>query len=193
MEVKRAGIRTKRVMIAKYLLGLLLGLSSSIQAEQRSVGDIVKRVEMAAPISEVFSAFSSNDGVQTFFSRGSNVDFKPGGDYEILFFPDREAGQRGAEDTKILAIESGRRISIIWNAPPVCPNVRNQRTVVSFSFKPVDEQTTEVMLRQGLWAQGEEWFAANEYFQKAWDVVLYRLQHRFQEGPVNWDNPPRPS
>ncbi len=155
--------------------------------------DIVKRIEVDAPVSEVFSAFSSNAGVRTFFSRGSNVDFRPDGDYEILFFPDREAGQRGAEGMKVLAIEPNKRLSITWNAPPAWPEVRNQRTVVTFSFEATSQDHTEVTLHHGLWGQGSDWQEVNEYFQGGWDVILYGLKHRFDEGPIDWSNPPRPS
>lgn len=157
------------------------------------VEDIVKRVEVGAPVAEVFSAFASNEGVQSFFSRGSNVDFQPDGNYEILFFPDKPVGQRGAEGMKVLAIEPNRRLAITWNAPPAWPEIRKQRTVVTINFAPIDEHRTEVTLHHSLWGQSEAWQQVNDYFQGGWDVILFRLQHRFDEGPIDWSNPPRPS
>ncbi len=177
--------KTISVVVAALLSGQSMGSDK--------VEDIVKRVEVDAPVAEVFAVFSSNEGVQSFFSKGSNVDFRPDGDYEILFFPEREVGQRGAEGMKVLAIEPDRRLSITWNAPPAWPEVRGQRTVVTFSFEAVGSDHTAVTLNHGLWGQGSDWQAVNEYFQEGWDVVLFRLKHRFEQGPVDWNKPPRPS
>lgn len=41
------------------------------------------------------------------------------------------------------------------------------------------------------WGEGDEWDKAFAYFSSAWqDVVLKRLQYRFEVGPVDWKNPP---
>lgn len=42
------------------------------------------------------------------------------------------------------------------------------------------------------WGEGGEWDDAFTYFERAWgDIVLHRLQHRFENGPVDWSDPPR--
>lgn len=148
--------------------------------------DIVQTVEVAAPIEKVFAAFASNQGVQTFFAPASNIDFRVGGAYEILFFPDRPSGQKGAEEIQILALEPGKRLSITWNAPPKWPEIRAQRTVVTFNFEVTSEQATRVTLTHSLWGDGQDWAEVREYFNKAWPVILSRLQDRFDHGPRQW-------
>jgi hypothetical protein len=47
-------------------------------------------------------------------------------------------------------------------------------------------------LRHDGWGEGGEWDTAFAYFSRAWtDVVLPRLKHRFEQGPMDWSDPPR--
>ena len=116
---------------------------------------------------------------------------KANGDYEIYFNPQGEPGTRGAEGTKILAIQPKTMLSFTWNNPPILPGIRWQYTSVVVRFKAVSEKQTRVSLYQTGWGEGEEWNKAFDYFSRAWkDVVLPRLQYRFQVGPVDWNNPP---
>ena len=49
-----------------------------------------------APVEEVYKAWSTKEGIRTFFAPGvGNIDIKLFGDYHIYFFPDNPADQRG--------------------------------------------------------------------------------------------------
>src|SRR5262249_3083885 len=65
--------------------------------------DLRKEVVVAAPVADVWAAWTTNAGARTFFARGSNIELKRGGAYEILFFPDAPPGSRGAEGLHVLA------------------------------------------------------------------------------------------
>jgi uncharacterized protein YndB with AHSA1/START domain len=150
--------------------------------------DIVKTVTITADHDSAWHAWSTEEGVTTFFSRAANIDLVPGGDYEILFFPDEPEGQRGAEDIILLAVEPMKRLVFTWTAPPAWPEIRKHRTAVEISLRPLGDNTTEISLRHTLWGEGPEWDEVNAYFEKAWDTILTRLEQRFKNGPVNWDN-----
>lgn len=139
--------------------------------------------------SEVWNAWTTEAGIETFFARAANVELRTNGAYEIFFFPDNEAGQRGAEGTLVLAVEPMRRLAFTWDAPPMWPTVRAQRTMVEVRLREKKGQT-RVTLTQVGWGDEAEWDEVYQYFQGAWAVVLKRLRHRFNHGPVDWDNLP---
>ncbi|MGH9905548.1 MAG: SRPBCC family protein, partial [Pyrinomonadaceae bacterium] len=114
------------------------------------------------------------------------------GDYEIYFHPTGEKGQRGAEGTKILAIQPLRMLSFSWNNPRNFPEVRWQYTSVVVRLEKVSDETTRVSLFHTGWGDGKGWDEAFKFFDSGWqDQVLPYLKHSLEVGPVNWKNPPK--
>lgn len=150
-------------------------------------------VEVAGGISEVWAAWTTPEGITSFFAPACKVELVPGGAYEIFFTPDAEPGLRGAEETRVMAIQPETMLAFDWSAPPDMPEVRRQRTHVVVRLRKIDAARTSVVLSHSGWGEGGEWDRAFEYFMVAWhDIVLPRLIHRFAEGPVDWACPPRP-
>ena len=163
---------------------LALGIGGAEGAVERAVH---KEVVVSAPLDEVWNAWTTRDGVRTFFAPDANVDARSGGPFEIFFNPYAQPGQKGADDMRFLAVEPRRMISFTWNAPPSLPVVRQQRSVVIVRFKTLDARKTEVALHHVGWGEGDEWTRAYEYFDNAWGRVLAKLQQRFESGPVDWE------
>ena len=144
-----------------------------------------------ASLSDVWDAWTTKQGILSFFSPDCFVEFKIGGTYENYFDLEAKPGLRGGEGNKILAIQEQSMFSFTWNAPPHLPEVRNQRTHVIIRFEQLEKNKTRVTLHHDGWGNGGQWDEAFEYFQKAWEnIVLPRLKYRFDHGPVNWKNPP---
>jgi len=154
---------------------------------------IQKEVTVAAPVTEVWRAWTTQEGVLTFFARRANVELKIGGRYEMLFNPDEPPGLQGGEGLKILSYLPQEMLSFTWNAPPQYPTVRDQHTWVVVQFEPMDADTTRVKLTHLGWQTGDEWDQVFGYFMRAWEVVLGRLQYHFATGPIDWNNPYNPS
>ena len=171
---------------------VLAGLAVATAPAAARNADIVKTITVEGSLAETWAAWTTDAGARSFFAPDARIEPTPGGAYEILFYPDRAAGQRGAENTRIMAIEPMERLVFSWNAPPAWPDIRRQFTAVEIRFVALSERRTEVRLIHGLWGDSPDWLAVNRYFDEAWDVVLYRLQHRFSNGPVDWRRPPRP-
>ena len=149
-------------------------------------------IDIESKIDPVWDVWTTEEGIRSFFAPDCYVDLKVGGAYEILFDPDAESGQRGAEGVRILAIQPKKMLAFTWNAPPHMPSVRQQWTHVVVRFQDLGDGRTRVTLFHDGWGQGGEWDQAYEYFMKAWrDIVLPRLQYRFSVGPVDWQNPPK--
>jgi uncharacterized protein YndB with AHSA1/START domain len=148
-------------------------------------------VVVPAPVAEVWEAWTTPEGAQSFFAPRCNVDLRPGGAYEMFFVPDAEPGSRGGEGNVVLAVQPPRMLSFTWNAPPSLPGVREQRTHVVIRLAGTGAGETRVTLWHDGWGDGGQWDRAFEYFTRAWNgVVLPRLRYRFEHGPVDWRDPP---
>jgi uncharacterized protein YndB with AHSA1/START domain len=151
-----------------------------------------KELIVDAQPESVYAAWTTPEGITSFFGPACNVKLETNGPYEILFFPDAEEGFRGAEGCNVLAYQPSRMLSFTWSAPPQFPEIRRQRTAVIVRFHPIVGGGTRITLDHIGWGVGSDWDNVFEYFTKAWDVVLFRLKVRFDEGPIEWSNPPRP-
>lgn len=148
-----------------------------------------KAVIVAASPEQIWEAFTTIEGVKTFFAPDAWIDLAINGEYEMYFLPDGPKGARGGEGCRILSFIPNEMISFSWNAPPSLPAVRNERTWVILQFIPKSSNETQVSLVHLGWGAGDEWQKALAYFDKAWELVLARLAWRFQHGPLDWKNP----
>jgi len=153
---------------------------------------IRKEVIVAAAPCDVWAAWTTEEGVKSFFAREANLELAIGGRYEMLFNPDAPVGSQGGEGLRILSYLPEEMLSFEWNAPPEYPGVRQEKTWVVVQFGTRAEHTTRVVLTHLGWQQGGEWDQVYDYFDRAWDVVLGRLQHCFTVGPIDWTEPHRP-
>jgi|TARA_Y100000310_G_scaffold277468_1_gene295222 uncharacterized protein YndB with AHSA1/START domain len=145
-------------------------------------------IDVPADIQTVWRAWSSEQGVKTFFAPSANVDSSAGGLYEILFFPDEAKGLRGAEGTRLIAVEPPNRLVFTWNNPPIYPRIRWQYAVVEVRLVEIEVNRTRVQLTHSLFGDGADWEGAYEYFSGAWPIVFKRLVQSFENGPVDWRN-----
>ena len=165
----------KKMLIVLFtLLGVVA--SSCAAAQERTIS---KEVVVKAPAAEVWKAWTTKEGLQSFFAPEAVVEPRPGGPFEIHFNPYAPAGSKGAEGTRILAVQENRMISFTWDAPPYFPQIRGQNTYVTVRMKPVDDTQTRVTLVHGGWGDGGQWDQVYTYFDKAWGTVLGNLQRRF--------------
>lgn len=144
-----------------------------------------------APVSEVYNAWTTREGIRSFFAPDANINLKVMGKYEMIFLPDNPEGLRGGEGNVILSFQKDKMLSFTWNAPPELKIVRNERTHVMLRFIPINRNETRLLFFHDGWGEGEEWEKSYNYFNHAWKkVVLPRLQYRFETGPVDLNNPP---
>jgi uncharacterized protein YndB with AHSA1/START domain len=143
-------------------------------------------VVIPASVGEVWTAWTTTEGIKTFFAPDAKIEARVDGAFEVYMNPFAEPGSKGSDGMRVLAIQEKKMITFTWNAPPSLPEIRKQRTYVTLRFKPLAERSTEVILLHGGWGEGEEWDRAFQYFEKAWTAVLANLEARFARGPINW-------
>lgn len=145
-----------------------------------------KEVVVAADVDRVWDAWTTREGITSFFAPDAVVEPRVGGAFHIYMDPGAPPGQRGADDMRFMALQPKRMLSFDWNAPPSMPEARAQRTFVVVRLAPVDERHTRVTLHHTGWGEGGQWDQAYAYFDRAWVHVLGNLQKRFAEGPMDW-------
>ena len=150
------------------------------------MNEIRKQVEVAAPVAEVWRAWTTSEGATTFFGPQANIELAVGGAYEILFDPELPKGQRGAEGLKVLSYLPEEMLSFEWSAPPEFPEERKRLTFVVVQFAALGPSRTRVTLRHLGWPEGGKWPQVMAYFERAWGIVASRLEQRFARGPIDW-------
>jgi len=172
-----------RILTVLVLVATLAARGIALAAPERM---IEKQALVAAPIADVWKAWTTTEGVKSFFAPDANVEARSGGPFEIYMNPYAEPGLKGADDMRFLALQSPTMLSFTWNAPPSQPEIRAQRTVVIVRLRAVDERQTEVTLHHLGWGEGEKWDATYGYFDRAWGNVVANLRKRFAEGPIDF-------
>lgn len=144
-------------------------------------------VLVEASPAQVYQAFTTLDGVRTFFAPGGKIELRPGGAYEIYFMPEAPAGSRGADICTVISFEANKKLSFTWNFPPSIPALRSAGALTQVHLElSAEGKRTRVKLRHDGWQEGADWEKGRGYFSHAWPVVLARLKHRFAIGPLDW-------
>ena len=151
-------------------------MSDGALASERMVH---KRVEVAAPIDQVWDAWTTDAGLRRWLVDDSHVGLRVGGPYEWYFLTDAPRGSQGSEGCQVIGFQAPTMLTFTWNAPPSLPEAREQRTVVLLRLLATAQATTAVHLTELGWGDGGQWDDAFDYFDAAWGRVLDRLAAHF--------------
>lgn len=156
-----------------------LVLSLNSLAAERAV---TAQATIKATLQEAWEAWTTEEGLQSFFAPNVHVEARVDGPFEILFDPSKPKGEQGSEGMRILAIQPMKMLAFTWNAPPHLPEARKQRTHVTIRFEAVDTTHTRVTLSHDGWGEGGQWDQAFTYFERAWSVFVFpALKKRFDK------------
>lgn len=181
----RAGVHTYE--LSPMTVSLLAHYVPPARYAEKATGRVLhKEVVVDAPRAAVYEAWTTSQGLGSFFSPYSAIDLGVGGKFEILFGMEAPPGERGSEDCRVLSYLPGEMLSFEWNAPPTFGAMRQKHTHVVVRFEDAEPGKTRVRFDQLGWGEGEEWDAVHAYFDRAWDFVLGNLVKRFAEGPIRW-------
>jgi uncharacterized protein YndB with AHSA1/START domain len=165
---------------------LALALATSLSAAQAAERAIDKEVVVNATLHQAWEAWTTREGLRSFFAPDAVVEPRVGGAFHIHMDPGGAPGMKGADDMRFMALQPKKMLSFDWNAPPHLPEARAQRTFVVVRFAALDDKTTRVTLHHTGWGEGGEWDQAYAYFDKAWGGVLTNLKKRYEAGPYDW-------
>lgn len=169
--------------------GTLLTLRRPMSPARLPNRAVQKEVSIPAAREEVWQALATSEGAESFFAPKANIRVELGGPYELIFDDAAPKGLQGTEGMRILSYIPERMISFEWNAPVEFRELRSQKTWVVVFLDDKGEKETVVRLAHLGWRVGAEWDRLFDYFVRAWDIVLGRLEHRFTNGPIDWAKP----
>jgi uncharacterized protein YndB with AHSA1/START domain len=143
-----------------------------------------RRIEVEAtvnaPVERVWETWTTCEGIKTFFARDCEIELRVDGKFAMYFAPAAEPGMRGADNARILAMQTNRMLSFSWDAaPPDNPEVRKHRTHVVVRLFALPDNRTRVTLVNDGYGEGEDWDRAFRYLSGAWNAVLPALAKRF--------------
>ena len=165
-------------------VGLALALSLGVAgAAERAID---KEVVVSATLDQAWEAWTTREGIRSFFAPDAVVEPRVGGAFHIHMDPGGAPGMKGADDMRYMALQPKKMLSFDWNAPPHLTEARAQRTFVVVRFAAVDDKTTRVTLHHTGWGEGGQWDQAFAYFDRAWGNVLDNLKKRYDSGPYDW-------
>ncbi len=142
--------------------------------------DIVVVKVINAAVAEVWKAWTTAEGIESFFApKAAKVEPWAGGAFELWFGVDLPEGTRGSEGCKFHSVKPMEQLVFEWNAPPTIPVIRPLRTLVYLDFKALPDNRTELTLRNFGYGHGEDWAKTKAYFERAWPAVLASLEKRF--------------
>ena len=149
--------------------------TSSIAGGGPSVKSLTKEIEVAAPPREVWDAWTSNEGIASWWGPPkTNVELRIGGPFEIHFSLEEPEGLQGSEGCRVLSYVPGESFAFTWNAPPHLP-LRKTNTWVVLTFSEVSGGTAVRLVHTGF-LEGPDWDDYMAYFDTAWGYVLGLLR-----------------
>jgi uncharacterized protein YndB with AHSA1/START domain len=167
----------------KWIAAVLLVVTTAVSSAERSID---KSVVVAATLDQSWDAWTTREGITSFFAPDARIEPKPGGAFQIYFNPLGEPGMKGADNMRFMALQPKKMLSFDWNAPPHLPAARGQFTFVVVRFDQTGPKETRVTLHHTGWGDGGEWDQAYTYFDRAWGSVLANMKKRFDSGPIDW-------
>lgn len=172
--------------LSKWLIaGCLVAATLAGHAAERAID---KEAVVNATLDQTWDAWTTREGIVSFFAPDAKVEPVVGGAFQIYMDPLAEPGHKGADEMRFLALQPKKMLSFDWNAPPHLAEARKQRTFVIVRFAPVGDKQTRITLHHTGWGEGGQWDQAYQYFDKAWGAVLVNLQKRFDKGPQDWSD-----
>ena len=133
---------------------------------------VYSEVTVDAPVSDVWTDWTTADGLTSFFAKEANVDLRQGGAYQLYFAPDAPIGSRGNDAGEILGWQDERMLNVSWAMPPYMPEIRPHLTVLQLEFETLSAERTRLRVFHTGFGRGAEWEEGRDYFQATWPQVL---------------------
>lgn len=164
------------------LLALPLSAQTHVHVTKQAHPEkaLVFEVEIPGSLNDVWTAFTTSDGLSTWLTPGAVVELRKGGEW-TAHFPGGATGGGTITD-----FTPKTKLVMSAKAPPMFPHVSAELTTTTWTFEPISDKVTRVKLLQTGWKQGEEWDKAYDYLATGNAQLLETLRRRFVSGPIDW-------
>ncbi len=152
-------------------------VAAALLAGQCLASDRILRTETVvhAPVADVWKAFTTREGIQSWLVPVAEVDLRLGGTLKTNYNPQAKIGDPGTIVHHILSYEPERMLSTRFDAPETAAaeaRLAAQQTWVVYRFEPISEDETRVTATMMGWGEGADWDRSYAFFQKgnAWEM-----------------------
>ncbi len=160
---------------------LLLAMASMVPAA--TAQDRILRTEAVvhAPGGEVWKAFTTKEGVQSWMVPVAEVDLRLGGTIKTNYNPQAKIGDPGTIVHHILSYEPERMLATRFTTPEsASPEAKlAQATWVVYRFEPLSPRQTRVTVSMMGWGTGAAWDASYDFFKRGNEWEMQQLVKRF--------------
>ncbi|HEV2448899.1 MAG TPA: SRPBCC domain-containing protein [Thermoplasmata archaeon] len=139
---------------------------------------IVHDIEFAAPVEDLWAAFTEPARIARWLSAAAEVDLEEDGRYALLgaFGAPASTERLGG---RILSLEEEYSLRVGWNGPEALAgllNVAPPPTTLFVRFQPLGPARSRLHLEHLGWGDGEAWSAARQWHVDYWREALGRLK-----------------
>jgi len=163
------------------LLAIACGPNPALANGPREDDRLVHEGVVAAPVGDVWAAFTTGKGQESWMVAHSEVELKVGGRMRTHYDPKGVTGDPKTIENEIICYDPGRMLSIKVSKPPEgfpFPNaVRSMWTVIYFEV--VSPRTTRVRIVGLGFGDDEESKRMRAFFDRGNAFTLKKLQERF--------------
>ncbi|HEX5864766.1 MAG TPA: SRPBCC domain-containing protein [Casimicrobiaceae bacterium] len=175
--------------------------TSLMDGKVKTQRTVALHVETQCSPEEAYALWTTTEGVKQFFAPAARIDARPGGEYTILFLPDKDPQglSHGTKGARVLQTVPGKAFSFEWitfagdaslgrNAPPLAPRSLRDATPlptwVELEFAPLagDRLRTRVQLTHYGFKDDALWEESYRWFSRAWAGVLAQLDKYCADG-----------
>lgn len=131
----------------------------------------------AAPVEQVWAAWTQNAALATWLSAKANVSTEIGGPYELFWEPDHP-DRNSTLGCHVTAVQPNVRLAFSWKGPVPYADLMNVEplpTSVTVTFESRCDNGTRVTLQHLGWGSSQRWQEAKAWQEKAWQVALDEL------------------
>lgn len=166
----------------KAVLFLLLCCQVAALADGvKTAAPLVHEGIVAAPIKDVWAAFTTKEGLESWMAAHADIEVKIGGRMRTQYDPKGVIGDAGTIENEIISYEPERMISIrVAKAPAGFPfpnAVKTMWTVIY--FEAASTQTTRLRIAGMGFGDDEESKKMRAFFERGNAYTLKQLQARF--------------
>ncbi len=139
-----------------------------------------------APVDEVWDAFTTKKGMESWMVAVAEIDLKIGGVLITSYNPNARVGNDESIVHTIISFEPKRMLSTrLVRVPANAPFAQvTQQGWNVFYFEPLSPKQTRVRLASVGWGDGPEWTEARKFFQAGNAYVLNKLKEHFAGKPA---------
>jgi len=147
-------------------------------------------MEVDTPITEVWKAIATEEGIKTWMAPVAKLDLKTGGTVQTNYSTNSKIGDTGTISLGIINYIPEEMLIYQITLNDVFPEKcrkedKNLQEIIQ--LKPLSKNKTKVSSTMVGWGQGKEWDETYTFFEKGNKWSYQQLVKRFKNGPVKWN------